>query len=98
MAVLAVFVGPLISMLVTRKQIEASTHVTNKQILSPIRQNWINDLRSVLAEFTSKAKIHFECEDSCDNHYSQIIELEHRLYLMLNPKEKDHEELSYNFV
>ncbi len=52
-AALAVFVGPLISWLVAKRQLASSLEVANKQIIAPMRQAWINDLRDLLAELTS---------------------------------------------
>lgn len=63
-AALAVFVSPLVSWLVarrqfkntlelTQRQINSSLAVANKQIIAPMRQKWINDLRDLVAELTS---------------------------------------------
>lgn len=54
-AALAVFVGPIISWRVAKRQIESSSAVANKQIIAPMRQAWINSLRDAMAELASRA-------------------------------------------
>src|SRR6201998_3579529 len=54
-ALLAVFVGPLVTLRIGRKQIEISRRIANKQIVAPMRQAWINTFREKLAELTSRA-------------------------------------------
>jgi len=92
---LAVFVGPFVSMRIANRQIKSSTRTTEKQIISPIRQNWINELRMIIAEITSKSAHYWAAgyEDRNDSEYYRITELEHQLKLYLNPNEKDHLEL-----
>lgn len=83
---LAVFVGPIIS---------ASS--TKDNMLGPMRQAWINELRLLLAEITSKCLHYFQAgfEDRSDDEYLQITNLEHRIIFMLNAQEDDHTELIY---
>jgi hypothetical protein len=54
-AILAVFVGPLISLRITKRQIASSLNAANKQIVAPMRQAWINSLRDMIAEISSSA-------------------------------------------
>jgi uncharacterized Tic20 family protein len=53
-AILAVFVGPLISWRITKRQIASSLKAANKQIVAPMRQAWINSLRDMIAEISSR--------------------------------------------
>ena len=107
-AALAVFVGPLVSWLVTKrqltssglladKQIRASLSVANKQIIAPMRQAWINTLRDLLAELTSTA-LHYHVagfEERTDEEYRRLTLLEHKVAMMLNPIEDDHRQLEH---
>ncbi|HEV2265463.1 MAG TPA: hypothetical protein VGR79_13150 [Stellaceae bacterium] len=94
-ALLAVFVGPLISWYIAKRQIESSLAVANKQIVAPMRQAWINNLRDILAELTSSALHYYVAgfEDRTDAEYRTLTLLEHKIQLMLNPQEKDHKQL-----
>ena len=94
-AALAVFVGPLISWLVTKRQIASSLEVANKQIIAPMRQTWINNLRDLIAELTSSA-LHYHVagfEERTDEEYRRLTLLEYKVALMLNPLEDDHRRL-----
>ena len=102
-AALAVFVGPVISWLVTKQQllsaaelsatqVRASLDAANKQIVAPMRQAWINNLRDMLAELLANS-LHYYLlgyEDRTEQEYQRIGLLEERVKLMLNPMEDDH--------
>lgn len=92
---IAVFVGPLISLRIARRQVMSSFEVANKQIIAPMRQAWINDLRDLIAELTSSALYYYVAgfEDRNDKEYQRLTHLEHKIQLMLNPKEEDHKKL-----
>jgi hypothetical protein len=94
-AALAVFVGPFISSRIARKQVMSSLEVANKQITAPMRQAWINSLRDLLAELSSSALHYYVSgfEDRRDQEYQRLSHLEHKVQLMLNPKEEDHKKL-----
>ena len=94
-AALAVLVGPLISWRIARRQLASSLEVANKQIIAPMRQAWINNLRDLLAELTSSA-LHYHVagfEERTDEEYRRLTLLEHKIALMLNPLEEDHKRL-----
>ena len=105
-AALAVFVGPLVAWLVTKRQltssvvladrqIQVSLSVANKQIIAPMRQAWINTLRDLLAELTSSA-FHYHVagfEERTDEEYQRLTLLEYKVAMMLNPMEDDHKRL-----
>jgi len=89
---LAVFVGPFVSMRIANRQIKSATRTTEKQIISPIRQNWINELRMIIVEITSKSAHYWVSgtDNRKDSEYYRITELEHTIRLYINPKEEDH--------
>jgi hypothetical protein len=94
-AALAVFVGPIISWRVAKRQITATLATFNKQIIAPMRQTWINNLRDLLSELTSRA-LHYNVagfEERTDEEYQHLTLLEHKITLMLNPREDDHQNL-----
>ena len=105
-AALAVFVGPLVSWRVAKHQIKAASDLSasqtsaalvtsNKQIIAPMRQAWINNLRDLLSELLSSALHYYVSgyEDRSDQEYQRVTLLEYKVRLMLNPKEKDHQRL-----
>ena len=94
-AALAVFVGPFISWIVSRKQSETSIRISNKQIIAPMRQAWINSFRDLVAELLGKCAHYWSAgfEEREDAEYRHITELIHRLELFINRNEKDHSHL-----
>jgi hypothetical protein len=94
-AALAVFVGPVITWKIGASQVQSSLKIANKQIVAPMRQAWINDLRNTLAELLSLS-VHFYVSghgDRSDSDYAKIAYLEQKIRLMLNVTEKDHASL-----
>lgn len=91
-AVLAVVVGPLISWCVAMRQLQTSLRVSNKQIIAPMRQAWINNLRELVAELSGKCAHYWAAgyEDRDDAEYRHITELVHKLELYINSAEADH--------
>lgn len=101
-AALAVFFGPAISWLVARHSIRSSLKAANKQILAPMRQQWIEALRGLIAELTSEAHHLYIAaadqdsdEGSAENEkaHRRMLFLEQKVRLMLNPNEADHQDL-----
>lgn len=94
-AVLAVFIGPLVSLRIAKRQIQLSLEVANKQIIAPMRQVWINNLRDLLAELLSSSVHYYTAgfEDRTDKEYLRLTLLEYKIKLMLNAKESDHKQL-----
>jgi hypothetical protein len=91
-ALAAVIVGPIVTF-----------KVAKRQIVSPIRQKWIDELREILSEFLSecrKAIILYEgtgllnAENMDNELFRKLLYLEQKLVLMLNPHEADHIELT----
>lgn len=94
-AALAVFFGPFIFQKIAERQIQSSLKIANKQIVGPMRQAWINNLRDLLADLVSSALHYYVSgfEDRSDEEYRRLTLLEHQVQLMLNPVEKDHQRL-----
>jgi hypothetical protein len=101
-AALAVFVGPFITLKISRRQFELSRRIADKQIVAPMRQAWINNLREKVAELSSSA-LHYwnkdwsrplhDSEDMKDEEQKRLTLLEHEIELLINPSEADHKEL-----
>lgn len=94
-ALLAVFVGPIISFIITKRQIVSSQSIAHRQIVMPMRQEWINNLRKLLAEILSSSLHYFTAgyEERNDKEYERMVELETNIILLLNPNENDNKEL-----
>ena len=92
-ALVAVVVGPLLSIYVARKQINAAALSTN-------RQEWINKLRNVLAELITIIR-HVPPAYAANSitgieaiaKHGELTEKVELVKLLLNPKETDHQEL-----
>jgi hypothetical protein len=90
-ALVAVIVGPIVSW-----------RIAKRQVVSPTRQQWINDLRSRIADLMS-ASHHFfvawpggdlpEGEEMEAKAHRKMLFLYREIELMLNPNEKDHQVL-----
>ncbi len=87
-ALVAVIVGPLISW-----------HIAKREVVSPMRQQWINDLRAKIAEVMSTSHHFFiawpgdespESEQMEAETHKKMLFLYREIELMLNPKEPDH--------
>lgn len=94
-AALAVFVGPTIAWLIARRQIRASAELASRQLLAPMRQHWIGTLRDLLAELASRALTYqlAGARERDEDEFAHLELLRHKLLLMLNPHEADHERL-----
>lgn len=86
----AVIVGPIVTF-----------KVAKRQIVSPIRQKWIDELRELISEFLSECeKLLVLGRDGILNQeevdekiFARLLYLERKLELMLNPNEGKHNEL-----
>jgi len=94
-AILAVFIGPLIASHSAKQQVKSSLAIANNQVIAPMRQAWINDLRNLLAELLSSTLYYYVAgyENRTDAEYSNLTLLEYRIALMLNSAEDDHKKL-----
>jgi len=97
-AALAVFFGPIVTYLVAKEKNTTSIQVSNKQIIAPIRQEWINSLRELIADISGKCAHYWSSgfEDRNDDEYRHITELVYKLQLYINPNEEDHSTLLKN--
>ncbi|MGH7172474.1 MAG: hypothetical protein ACRELG_19520 [Gemmataceae bacterium] len=91
-AVFVVFVGPVVSWIVSKRQQQLSLAIANKQIIAPMRQAWINHLRDLLAELSSSTRHYWAAgfENRRDEEYQRLVFLQHKVVMMLNPLEADH--------
>lgn len=98
-AALAVFVGPLISSRVAKRQIESSQRVANKQVVAPMRQAWINALRERVSAICAEAEYLCYTNSIGENipdypkHTRRLYRLEKEIALTINPLENDHDAL-----
>ena len=94
-ALLAVIVGPLVSSLITRRTLDSAERASVRQVIAPMRQAWINDLRSRLAELSATTLHYFLAgyEERTDAEYRRVAQVEQEIVLMLNPVEQDHKAL-----
>jgi len=83
-ALLALFLGPFVTFLIGKRQ-----------IISPMRQTWINELRELLSQFIL---ISHNYQDNLSlkgekSHYQELLTIHYRLVLMINRNEFRHREL-----
>ena len=79
-------------MAITKGQMEAAQRIADKQVMAPMRQAWINDLRKLLAEVLS-ASLHYYVagyENRSDADYGRMSDVQQQIELMLNPTEDLH--------
>lgn len=96
-ALVAVIIGPFITL-----------RASKNQLLGPMRQAWINDLRNAVAEFSARINLGYEAvastfahEDSVRHdamtlrtqHIQSTYQLLAKIILLVNPKEPEHQEL-----
>ena len=72
-----------------------SDRTAKRAMLGPMRQQWINDFRALLAEVSSRCLHYFNAGyvDRTDEEYQHIADLEHRIIFMINPNEPEHQAL-----
>ena len=99
-AALAVFVGPMVSSRMANRQLEATIALSRKNIVSPIRQNWINELRKILSELTTTCACFWTetNEEEREKYHLKVRSLIGHLELYINPKEAEHKDLLQNVV
>ncbi len=89
-SLVAVIIGPIITL-----------KVAKRQIVSPIRQKWIDELREVVSEYLSECQQliilgkdgMLNSEQTDESLFTRLLYLEQKLRLMLNPKEDNHNRL-----
>ncbi len=77
-AAFAVIVGPFVSYKVAKSQQDNSIKLANKQVIAPMRQQWINNLREQTSEFLSLSLWFYvsEMHDDNINHEAKDEEIE----------------------
>jgi hypothetical protein len=97
-ALLSVILAPLVSLAIARRSNEHAMRVARKNLVSPMRQKWIDSVRDAVAEVTSQVWYYYVA--GADGHpkgveiITKIHFLERRLRLLLNPTEEDHKKLT----
>jgi len=86
-AALAVFFGPLITLCIANRQMKSAERIAQQNLIGPIRQAWITDLRKRLAEVTALSLHYFQAgyEDREDTEYQHLTLLGQEINLMLSP-------------
>ncbi len=89
-ALLSVLIGPAITIWVTQRQIRSAQQIATMQVISPMRQAWLNSLREKLAELTGYSLHYYQAgyEDRSDTEYRRMTHLSQEVELMLNPMEE----------
>ena len=84
-----------------REQLLQQSGQVKQQVISPMRQQWINALRDAVAEILSQAtQFHLRDELPVSTERMQLAAREAKLELLINPKEEGHRVLlqSVRFV
>ena len=94
-AALAVFMGPLLSWQMSRRTLAESGHISRKQMLLPIRQTWLSELRKKLADVLALSLHYWAAgfEDRTDEEYRELTVIQQEVKLLLDPHDPSHEEL-----
>ena len=95
-ALVAVIVGPIVSVYVAKRQIKAS-------VVSSSRQKWIDNLREQLSEIITGIRflgVHSSLDLTSETEFRERLQklllVETKVNLLLNPNESDHQELARN--
>ena len=92
-ALLAVVVGPIVTVYVARRQIRAS-------VVSNNRQQWINQLRDTIADLLAKQQMartlnsNFHSDERSLPRIEDVTRLGYKIQLLINPNESDHATLA----
>ncbi len=90
-ALCAVIIGPVVTF-----------KVAKRQIISPIRQKWIDELRELMSQFLSESRKVIVLSEGCgllnadttdEPTFQKLLYFEQKLGLMLNPNEGRHSDL-----
>lgn len=105
-AALAVILGPYVSWRIAKQQSAITVGVARRQLVAPIRQEWIQSLRQKVAEILSMAHWYYVAGESKAGTRDgtgdergmfeverELMFLHRQVELMLNPTELNHQEL-----
>jgi len=74
-----------------REQLQQQSGQAKQQVISPMRQQWINTLRDTVAEVLSQASLlHLRDDLPTSTERMQLAAREAKLELLINTKEEDH--------
>ena len=84
-AALAVFVGPMISWSIAKRQIRSSLAVSNKEIIAPCARLGSTSCGSYWRRWQAKSLHYYVAgfEDRTDDEYQRVVLLEQNIKLML---------------
>ncbi len=96
-ALIAVIVGPFVTIFIAKRQIRAN-------VVSTSRHKWIEELRTLISDFVAELRIsdvgfgqsnlRFDSENEAIKAAKRSYFLETKINLMLNPNEPEHNEFS----
>lgn len=94
-ATLAVFVGPLVSWIVAKRTLRYTQLSAAWQLIIPIRQAWLSELRTRLAEMAGLSLHYFVdgFDDRTDEEYRRLQLLEQEIAFMLDIDNPEHQAL-----
>lgn len=104
-ALLAVIVGPFVAWVVSKRQSDITLQIANKQILAPIKKEWVESLQKHIAEILSTSLWYYVSgqdeniiisgeEEEHDNETQKVVRkllfIMSQIELMLNQKNNEH--------
>ncbi|MES2983375.1 MAG: hypothetical protein V4727_13775 [Verrucomicrobiota bacterium] len=100
-ALIAVFFGPLVTLLIAKRQWRLMRASVATQVLAPVRSKWISELRDLLAQTRSRAHFYYVAESDGEADWKaerkefhlEMTKLYHQIALMLDPDIPEEKEL-----
>ena len=101
-SVIVAFLSVVVSLVAIAASQIGALKIARRQIESPMRQKWISDLRDLMSTLLSTCRAALIMNEGVglldkkrpnEVLFKEILFLEQKLELMLNPNEKDHQEL-----
>lgn len=96
-ALIAVVLGPLVSIYVVNRQIKASASITERQIKASVvstnRRDWIKDFRDLISEFISLVYVDTSTSHTETSIRERRILIAEKIRLFLDPTEEECSEL-----
>lgn len=91
-ALLAVLVSPIVSWFVAKRSVESSERVSARQLIAPMREAWLDHLRSLMADFSAATLHYFVAgfEERTDDEYFRMTRVQEEIRLMLGPNNDLH--------
>jgi len=79
--------------ILAQKNLDAASAVARRQIISPIRQKWIDELRSNVVELLTGSQTYWIYPKDQETVHRNLLLMLRKIELMLNPLEADHRAL-----